>query len=250
MNGSRPDTEVRILHTSDNHIDQISTCAALGKVVDKANDLEVDLVILAGDFFDNARVKDDVVFETVRQLGRLDMPVILLPGNHDQLDRHTIYNHPGFENLPGHINLLRDPNGETVLFEDLQLSVWGRPTYDHHMDFRPLQGAPPRNGSWWHVGIAHGYFVPPGVENDRSSPIFAYEIEATGYDYVALGHSDLFEDLSQGSVRAAYSGAPILTSDGRELGAVCLVHLHPTEGVDFKQVPLVEEPASSEPART
>ena len=48
MNGSRPDNEVRILHTSDNHIDQISTCAALGKVVDKANELEVDLVILAG----------------------------------------------------------------------------------------------------------------------------------------------------------------------------------------------------------
>ena len=190
MNGNRPDTEVRILHTSDNHIDKISTCAALGKVVDKANELEVDLVILAGDFFDNARVKDDVVFETVRQLGRLDMPVVLLPGNHDQLDQYTIYDHPGFKDLPWQVNLLRNPEGETVLFHDLKVNVWGRPTYDHHMEFRPLQGAPPRNGPWWHVGIAHGFYVKPGEPIERSSPILAYEIEATGYDYVALGHSD------------------------------------------------------------
>jgi DNA repair exonuclease SbcCD nuclease subunit len=240
LNGSRPDTEVRILHTSDNHIDQISTCAALGKVVDKANELKVDMVILAGDFFDNARVRDEVVFETVRQLGRLDMPVVLLPGNHDQLDQYTIYNHPGFKDLPWQVNLLRNPEGETVLFHDLKVNVWGRPTYDHHMEFRPLEGAPPRNGPWWHVGIAHGFYVKPGEPIERSSPILAYEIEATGYDYVALGHSDFFEDLSQGTVRAAYSGAPILTSDGRELGSVCLVHLHPNWGVDFRQVPLAE----------
>ena len=65
------------------------------------------------DFFDNARVRDDVVFETIRQLGRLDMPVVLLPGNHDQLDQHTIYNHPGFQNLPWQVNLLRDPGGRS-----------------------------------------------------------------------------------------------------------------------------------------
>ena len=90
------------------------------------------------------------------------------------------------------------------------------------------------------MGIAHGFYVKPGEPIERSSPILAYEIEATGYDYVALGHSDFFEDLSQGTVRAAYSGAPILTSDGRELGSVCLVHLHPSWGVDFRQVPLAE----------
>ena len=239
LNGNRPTTELRILHTSDNHIDKLSTCAALGAVVDKANSLKVDMVLLAGDFIDNSRVVDEVVWETISQLSRLEMPTVLLPGNHDQLDEISIYHHEGFQSLPSNLSLMRRPEGETLLFPKLGVSVWGRPTYDHHIDFRPLQGPPPRNGPWWHIGIAHGFYVPPGEVAERSSPIFSYEIEATGYDYVALGHSDLFTDLSQGTVRAAYSGAPILTSDGTKLGSVALIHLHPERGVDIQQVPLV-----------
>jgi DNA repair exonuclease SbcCD nuclease subunit len=209
--------------------------------VDKVNELRVDLVLLAGDFFDNSRVDDDVVEATVVQLGRLEMPTVLLPGNHDQLDEVSVYHRDGFKELPPNLYLLRSPEGETVLFPDMKVSVWGRPTFDHEVNFRPLQGTPPRNGPWWHVGIAHGFYVPPGVVNDRSSPIFAYEIEATGYDYIALGHSDLFTDLSQTTVRAAYSGAPIVNTDGSQLGSVALVRLHPEEGVSIQRVPLTDQ---------
>jgi DNA repair exonuclease SbcCD nuclease subunit len=240
LNGNRPDTEIRILHTSDNHIDGLSTCAALGKVVDKANELKVDLVLLAGDFFDNSRVEDKVVWETIAQLRRLEMQVVLVPGNHDQLDSVSVYHNAGFMDLPNNVHLIRRQEGETVLFPDLKVSVWGRPTYDHEMNFRPLQGSPPRNGPWWHIGVAHGWYVPPGEICDRSSPIFSYDIEATGYDYVALGHSDLFSDLSQATVRAAYSGAPILNSSGTELGSVALINLHPELGVHIQQVPVTD----------
>lgn len=240
MNGSRPDTQVRILHTSDNHVDGLSTCAALGKVVDKANKLEVDLVLLAGDFFDNSRLDDEVVWETIAQLRRLKMPAVLVPGNHDQLDAISIYHNAGFEDLPPNVHLIRRPEGETVLFPEMKVSVWGRPTYDHEMNFRPLQGSPPRDGPWWHIGVAHGFYVPPGEKADRSSPIFAFDIEATGYDYIALGHCDLFTDLSQATVRAAYSGAPILNMAGTQLGSVALVSFHPELGVQIQKVPVGE----------
>jgi len=240
LNGDRPNTEVKILHTSDNHIDRPSTCAALGKVVNKANELKVDLVLLAGDFFDNSRVQDEIVLETIAQLRRLEMPAVLVPGNHDQLDEISVYHNPGFQDLPANVHLIRKQEGQTVLFPEMKVSVWGRPTYDHEMDFRPLQGSPPRNGAWWHIGVAHGWYVAPGEECDRSSPIFSYDIEATGYDYVALGHSDLFKDLSQATVPAAYSGAPILNSAGTELGSVALVKLHPELGVQIQTVPVTE----------
>jgi DNA repair exonuclease SbcCD nuclease subunit len=42
----------------------------------------------------------------------------------------------------------------------------------------------------------------------RSSPIYAAEIRASGWDYVALGHCHAFADVSQGLVTAYYSGAP------------------------------------------
>ena len=49
----------------------------------------------------------------------------------------------------------------------------------------------------------------------RSSPITPAEIEASAYDYIALGHVHVFRDLSQGTTRAFYCGtpAPLYSSD-------------------------------------
>ena len=237
-NGSRPSKEVRVLHTSDNHITELSSCEALGVLVDKANELKVDLVLLAGDFFDNSRLAGEVVLETIAQLSRLEMPTVLLPGNHDQLDADSIYHHSAFSHLPPDLHILRSQEGEGLLFHEMGVRVWGRPTYYHDMSFRPLSEPPPREGPYWHIGIAHGLYVPPGEYTGGSSPIFAHEIEATGYDYVALGHVDGYKDISQGTVRAAYSGAPVRALDGSRLGHVALVNLHPESGVQIEKVPL------------
>jgi DNA repair exonuclease SbcCD nuclease subunit len=238
LNGSRPSKEVRVLHTSDNHITGLSSCVALGVLVDKANELEVDLVLLAGDFFDNSRLSEEVVRETIDQLSRLEMPSVLLPGNHDQLDADSIYHHSAFNHLPPDLHIIRSQEGEGLLFPEMGVRVWGRPTYYHDMSFRPLRDPPPRDGPYWHIGMAHGLYVPPGEYPGGSSPIFAHEIEATGYDYVALGHVDGFKDISQGTVRAAYSGAPVRDLDGSRLGHVALVNLHPESGVQIEKVPL------------
>ena len=236
---NQPKTQVTVLHSSDNHIDTLPTCEALGKLVDKANDLGVDLVLLAGDFFDNNRVDDEVVEITIQHLGRLEMPVVLLPGNHDQLDQYSVYNRAGFTDLPNNLHLLRSPEGETITFPDIMVRVWGRPTVDHTLSFHPLAMTPPRDGPWWHIGIVHGFFVPDGVENERSSPIMAHEIEDTDYDYIALGHSDVFEELSQGQVKAAFSGAPVLNQDGSKLGSVAVVKFDPSNGVNISKVSLL-----------
>ena len=207
--------------------------------MDKANDLGVDLVLLAGDFFDNNRVDDEVVEITIQHLGRLKMPVVLLPGNHDQLDQYSVYNRTCFKDLPHNLHLLRSPEGETITFPDIMVRVWGRPTVDHTLSFHPLAMTPPREGPWWHIGIVHGFFVPDGVENERSSPIMAHEIEDTDYDYIALGHSDVFEELSQGQVKAAFSGAPVLNQDGSKLGSVAVVKFDPSNGVNISKVSLL-----------
>ena len=237
-NGSRPSKEVRVLHTSDNHITGLSSCEALGVLVDKANELRVDLVLLVGDFFDNSRLGNEVVRETIAQLSRLAMPTVLLPGNHDQLDAGSIYHHSAFNHLPSDLHIIRSQEGERLLFHEMGVRVWGRPTYDHDISFRPLSEPPPREGPYWHIGMAHGLYVPHGEFPGGSSPIFAHEIEATGYDYVALGHVDGYKDISQGTVRAAYSGAPVRALDGARLGHVALVHLHPESGVQIEKVPL------------
>src|ERR1700761_3903800 len=83
---------LRLLHTSDVHVAGDALSAdGLDRVVTTALDLDVDLVVIAGDLFDNARVAAETVEATIAQLGRLTMPVVVIPGNHDCVDERSIY---------------------------------------------------------------------------------------------------------------------------------------------------------------
>jgi DNA repair exonuclease SbcCD nuclease subunit len=80
--------------------------------------------------------------------------------------------------------------------------------------------------------MAHGFFYPERQPADRSSPIFAEEIRDTGWDYVALGHQHVPTDVSQGTVVARYSGAPLIDWRAEPTGGhVALVDLSPERGV-------------------
>ena len=57
--------------------------------------------------------------------------------------------------------------------------------------------------------MAHGHYHYPDDTEERSSPIRPHEIAEAGCDYVALGHWERFEDVSQNSVTAFYSGSPM-----------------------------------------
>ena len=238
MRPLHPDIELRILHTSDVHIDSIAACAAVKSIVDAANRLEVDLLIIAGDLFDNARISDEVVYSALTELKRLRMPPVLIPGNHDQLDDRSIYRRVDIKDVCPSLRFISAPEGETLDFDELNLRVWGRAMEDHNPGFHPLEGVPPRNDGLWHLAMGHGYFFPSGQVPDRSSPILSEEIEATGYDYVALGHCHVFRDISQKGVKAFYSGEPHPPFQEEEQGHVALVHLHPAKGVRVERVPL------------
>jgi DNA repair exonuclease SbcCD nuclease subunit len=88
------------------------------------------------------------------------------------------------------------------------LVLWGRGMVEHEPAYHPLAGLPPRQGTAWHLALGHGFFMEDDGPSYRSSPIYASEIRASGWDYVALGHCHAFADVSQTPVKAFYSGAP------------------------------------------
>jgi hypothetical protein len=53
-----------------------------------------------------------------------------------------------------------------------------------------------------------------------------------------LGHWDHYADVSQGSMRAIYSGAPTAPRDGRAGGCVHVV-LDPVAGLSIERIPLL-----------
>jgi DNA repair exonuclease SbcCD nuclease subunit len=227
---------VRMLHTSDVHIagDEISM-QGLRAVVTKAVESDVDILLIAGDLFDSSRVRDDAVALTVEELKRLDCPVVVIPGNHDCVDERSIYHRIDLTAAGDHVYFAGNPEGEELVFEDLSLVVWARGIENHEPLHRPLSGYAPGDPGYWRVVVTHGHYVPSGEQSDRSSPINQEEIGRLECDYLALGHWHRFVDVSEGDVKAFYSGSP-WEGGGVDGPGVNLVTLDPGEGVHVERV--------------
>lgn len=219
---------LRIVHTSDVHLGAYSTHAesswnnrrdlietAFARVIELANSAAADALVIAGDFFDNDRVPEEVVRYAVSQLRRYPGPKFLIPGNHDPMDDGRIYSRHDLEaDVPG-LRIVREHTGEFIEPGDLDLVLWGRAYHDSDWHFRPLEGLPRRLDARWHLAMAHGHFVPDGGEQHRSLLIRESELAAAAghWDYFAFGHWEPHADVSIDAVTAVYSGAPMPLSD-------------------------------------
>lgn len=226
-----------ILHTSDLHlgsdVSPQNALTGLDLALDKACEISVDAVLIAGDLFDSIRVPVETVNYVFASLDQIKRPVVILPGNHDTLFTSASSKF-SFNELPPNVFMFRAEEGETIFINDLGIFLWGRPVYNHEPSFHPLYGLPPRPGDGWYIAMAHGLVVDSISDNGWSSPISVDELAQADCDYIALGHLHLFEDVTQGEASAFYSGA---TSDTQK-PTVALVTLDPHEGVDVKAISL------------
>lgn len=228
---------LRILHASDLHLGSgalVLDCRAgractcpLRAVLAHASSHEPDLVLLAGDLFDNVRVEAAYVDEVISLLSRIAVPVVLLAGNHDLADDSSLLR--GHEaRLRAHDVVYLDGAAEVL---DGAVRVWGRAVREHRPEFRPLAGVgdADRAAADWFIVLGHGHYVAEHelATNYRSSPIVPSEIAGSGADYVALGHWHRVADVSAGGVPAWYSGTPV-TPGGS--GTMLLVDLDPVAG--------------------
>ena len=229
---------LRLLHTSDIHLgmsgDGDAATRAMEAVVEMALHMKADALLMVGDIFDNSRVSDDLVEFFIGQVRRLDMPAVLLPGNHDCLDTTSVYRRDSFRARPENLYLISQEDGETISFPGLSLDVWGRAMIEHTPEFRPLAGMPARANGHWYVALAHGHFhYAEDRRGERSSPIFPEDIACAPCDYIALGHWDRHVDVSQNGVRALYSGSPASRWNLEQPGLAAMVDLDPDRGVEI-----------------
>ena len=209
---SRP--EVTIVHSSDLHLgvdDSFSNAdslAVLPKVLCAAAEARADIVLLAGDTFDNHRQPLDLLERAASLLRDYNRPVVILPGNHDPLTPDSVYRRGGMGDIPN-VSILGLNVGDAVTFEDFQLEIWGRPHLDYS-DMSPLAHPRPRS-TVWQLVAAHGHYVDVDRDPNRlmgSWLIHREELSATGADYVALGHWNQATPVGDGRIHAYYSGSP------------------------------------------
>jgi DNA repair exonuclease SbcCD nuclease subunit len=231
---------LRLVHTSDVHIGDIPDVrlAGLRAVIDAAFELDAHALLIVGDLFDSARVTQPEIDETLRELARLRIPVIVTNGNHDALEAPSIWERVDLRDAGDHVYFLGDPDGSHAVFPELKLTVWARAMVTHEPSNVPLAGYSRHIEDNWQVGMAHGHYFGPGELADRSSPILAREIEALNCDYLALGHWHRFLDVSANGTAAYYCGCP--SEAGGSFPSANLVLLDPVEGVSVERIPLPE----------
>lgn len=239
--------QLKLIHTSDVHLEsdtfgsgprgdifRDSVRRAFAGVIDVANGNRADLLLIVGDLFDSNRVSAEALDFAMDQIERARMPVVMIPGNHDAHDERSIYATVSPASLPRNLHLILDPEGVSLEFPELAARVWGRALVEHSPEYRPLSGLPEPVPHAWNIGLAHGFFSETAT--NRSSPITPAEIEASGYDYIALGHIHVFGDVSQGRTRAFYCGTPAPLYASSEAGWVLQINCVPGEPVRVERL--------------
>lgn len=228
----------KLLHTADVHLGLSNAGLdgleerAFAKAMDLAIDADVDAVLIAGDLFDHARVSDDLLAWTAKQLDRVQRPVVLLVGNHDTLHDASVHDRFRVEERCAEVSFLDDPEGSTVEIPGTDITVWGRAMVEHLPSFRPLDGIPAKPVDRWAVVAGHGLVLMNDRPSHHASPIAPAEIEAVDWDYVALGHHHAHKVLREPPRPAVYPGATARSRKGQP-GAV-LVDFVPDLGVNFE----------------
>ena len=203
---------------------------AAQRVVEIANAQRVNAVFLAGDTFEDSSVERGSVQRIVDLLRRSQAPVYVLPGNHDPLVAHGVFDHAAWRDAAPHVTVLRDARpldlgGATLL---------PSPVYRRHSATDPLSVMPaPDGAAGIRIGVAHGSVLgaaAPDADLADDFPIDLKRLEAVRLDYLALGHWHCPSQYeSGGAVRAAYCGTHEPTrmgesaQDGRFRSGQCLV---------------------------
>lgn len=206
---------VRILHTADWHLGKENTylgafsgerkyevLAAAKRAIALCEEENVDIMLVAGDIFDNNRIEDKMVDEIIEAFGQLTRTkVVIALGNHDPLTADS-----PFKNRRLSANTFVLPENDYVLdFDSIGCRVYGSSF-----------------GSVYKTGSERFFITPPADDKinlmvlhgetraDLSSPyrsITKTFIEESNMDYIALGHNHKRSEIVKlGSTRFAYCG--------------------------------------------
>lgn len=204
---------MKILHSADLHLDTPFTNRAQAQylkeqLLDVPNQLaqlcrkeNCDLVLLSGDLFDGPWTRDS--FLALRNaLEDCAVPVFISPGNHDYVNLNSPYT---TELWPDNVHIFTQPRLESVLLEELDCRVYGAGY--RSMDCPGLlDGFRCRQDARYQVAVLH---ADPTQADSPYCPVTAGQIEASGLDYLALGHIHKAGEVRSGKTLCAWPGSPM-----------------------------------------
>lgn len=227
---------ISLLHTADLHLgmgfpglgergrdhrEQLKRTFA--RIIDRALEVRVDLVLIAGDLFDSHRQGDSTLLFVRDQFLRLregGIRVALLAGNHDPLGEGGVWTRARFEAACDNVTLF-GPTPQPVVFSDLDLTVIGQSVGPEGP--QPLSAWPRERTTRFAIGLAHGSAYREGVV--ERGTIHPADIRRLGLDYLALGDWHTAQAVTEQPTPAWYPGTPEYLEMDQESGNVLLVRI-------------------------
>lgn len=183
---------VKLLHAADLHMDSpfagLEPEEALARrrlqrglpmaLVRLARAEGCQMLLLAGDVFDGARVAPETVEALQSAFEAAAMPVLIAPGNHDPYTADSPWATAAW---PGNVHIFSGAWSGRELPE-LGCRVWGAAFRGGGA--RDLLGPVPAGSGYWELGLLHGELAAAGPYN----PMTEAAVAASGLRYLALGH--------------------------------------------------------------
>lgn len=189
---------------------------AIATLMQFAADENADCVVVGGDVFDDNLVERQTVLRALDVLARSpNIPVFLLPGNHDPLDPTSVFKTDVFTaNCPAHVTVITDTTPH-VLRPGVE--IVGAPWRTRRHTANPLDELAPTltDEGTVRILVAHGGVDTLAGEQQAANVLREAELTALvaskKVQYIALG--DRHSTTAVGSSgRVYFSGAPEPTS--------------------------------------
>ncbi len=207
---------IRILHAADLHLD--SPFAALApqqaalrreeqrqmvlRLAEECNRLDCQLLLLAGDLFDSELVYRETAELLCETLGGVWAHVFIAPGNHDPWGPASPY---ATLRWPDNVHIFRSRSVEAVHLKDLNATVYGAAFLEPH-ETGLLEGFQAAESDGTRIMLVHGTLE--GADTGYN-PISRRDVERSGLDYLALGHSHSRDIQVIGKTTVVNPGCPM-----------------------------------------
>lgn len=255
---------LNILHLADLHLGWVPRFMPTDKAAERARRRDsllrravdfalapgsgVGLVVIAGDLFETHRPAGALVASVLAELRRLTaagIPLVTVPGNHDEITYHdSVYRQRSAE-WPG--LLVQNPHAAHAS----TLTAGGLPVHVYSLAYTggitqtrpPISSFPRQAEPGVHLAVFHGTLGD--WAGDRSLPLDTGALAAAGYDYVALGHIHQHQVHKLGQTLAVYAGAAEGKGfDDPGTGALTLVRVEPGAAAVWAE-PLPVQPVAT-----
>ena len=210
--------KIKVLHCADLHFDtpfkelskEVSDVSknelleVFKNIIDLSINENVEVLLIAGDVFDNLTVNKNTLFFISDQIKRIkDIKVFISPGNHDPYNEKSFYS---MINWPENVYIFKG-DMEFKEVKELNLIVWGagfRNNYENETLLRKVNV----DNDKINIMLLHGEITSANSKN-KYNPIYISDIYESNIDYIALGHRHKFSGiLKAGITTYAYSGCP------------------------------------------